>query len=139
MLIRVDATSTVGLADQIAAAVRAALADGTLGAGEQLPPARQIAAGLDVNMHTVLRAYQALRDEGLIELRRGRGATVRAGIDAETVALRERIDDIAAEVVHLGWDAARAAAEMDAAVRRLTGRALPENDGTSHPERGDQI
>lgn len=139
MLIRVDTSSPVGLADQIAAAVRAALADGSLAPGSPLPSARQIAAGLDVNMHTVLRAYQALRDEGLIDLRRGRGATVRAGTDADAIALRGRIEEIAAEAVRLGWNAERAAAELDAAVRRLTERRHHERDVATSPDQGDHL
>ncbi|RKN38365.1 GntR family transcriptional regulator [Streptomyces hoynatensis] len=78
MLLRVQPDSRVPLGEQIAACVRGALADGTTLPGERLPPAREVAASLGVNVHTVLRGYQRLRDEGLIELRRGRGAVVRA-------------------------------------------------------------
>ncbi|MCR2828431.1 GntR family transcriptional regulator [Microbacterium sp. zg.Y909] len=76
MLIRMDPRADAPLFAQIAASVRAEIAAGRLRAGERLPSAKQIAPSLGVNLHTVLHAYQELRDEGLIELRRGRGAVV---------------------------------------------------------------
>ncbi|MFC7585002.1 GntR family transcriptional regulator [Nonomuraea antimicrobica] len=76
MLFRVDPTGSTPLSDQIAGSVRRGIADGLLGPGDRLPAGRELAASLGVNMHTVLRAYADLREEGLIELRPGRGATV---------------------------------------------------------------
>ena len=81
--------------------MRAELARGTLRAGDRLPPAREVAAALEVNVHTVLRAYQDLRDEGLVDLRRGRGAVVtdNAGLSPELLA---DIQDLVAEARRLG-------------------------------------
>jgi GntR family transcriptional regulator len=76
MLLRLEVGDDRPLFRQIAAAVRAALIRGDISAGDRLPAARDLAASLDVNMHTVLRAYGILRDEGIVELRRGRGAVV---------------------------------------------------------------
>ena len=76
MLLRIDSSSTTPLFDQLAASIRAAAISGTIAAGQKLPAARELAESLDINVHTVLRAYQVLRDEGLVDLRRGRGAVV---------------------------------------------------------------
>ncbi|ANJ26191.1 GntR family transcriptional regulator [Agromyces aureus] len=78
MIIRIDPASSTPLFEQLARAVRGEILAGRVGAGDRLPAARDLAVSLDVNPHTVLHAYQTLRDEGLIELRRGRGAVVRA-------------------------------------------------------------
>jgi len=64
------------LHDQVAAEIRRSLADGEASPGERLAPAKDFAAVLGVNVNTVLRAFRILRDEGLLEFRRGRGVTV---------------------------------------------------------------
>ena len=78
MIFRIDPTRDEPLYAQLVAQVHVALAKGDLQPGARLPAARELAETLDLNMHTVLHAYQQLRDEGVLELRRGRGATIAA-------------------------------------------------------------
>ncbi|HWB22853.1 MAG TPA: GntR family transcriptional regulator [Gaiellaceae bacterium] len=74
--VKVDRDEPTQLHDQVAGEIRRAIADGEAKPGERLPPARDLAAVLGVNTNTVLRALRTLRDEGLLEFRRGRGITV---------------------------------------------------------------
>jgi GntR family transcriptional regulator len=74
--VKVDRHDPTDLYQQVAAEIRRAIADGEAKPGERLPPAKDLAAVLDVNTNTVLRALRILRDEGLLEFRRGRGITV---------------------------------------------------------------
>lgn len=76
MLIRLDTGSAIPLYAQLIAALRKAIISGEIPDGERLPSAEDLASALDLNRNTVLRAYRELRDAGLVELRRGRGATV---------------------------------------------------------------
>lgn len=96
MRISIDPTLPVPLFEQLASALRSAIIDGRVIGGERLPAARELAGTLGVNVHTVLRGYQLLRDEGLIELHRGRGAVVATRIGGHA-ALAGAIHDLVEE------------------------------------------
>src|SRR4249920_3159934 len=74
--VKVDKQDPTDLYEQVAAEIRRAIADGEAKPGERLPPAKDLAATLGVNTNTVLRSLRLLRDEGLLEFRRGRGISV---------------------------------------------------------------
>lgn len=88
--VKVNPEEPLALHDQVAAELRRAIAQGQALPGERLPPARDIADVLGVNTNTVLRAIRALRDEGLLEFRRGRGITVAGTPDQGAVIVRCR-------------------------------------------------
>jgi GntR family transcriptional regulator len=89
-----DRSNPALLHDQVAAAIRRAIADGEAAPGQRIPYARDLAAVLGVNRNTVLRALRQLRDEGLLEMRRGRAITVtgNAQMGTLTTKTRELID-----------------------------------------------
>jgi GntR family transcriptional regulator len=89
----VDPFEPIALHEQVAAEIRRAIADGECGPGERLPPAKDLAAVLGVNANTALRALRILRDEGLLEFRRGRGITV-TGSGAERSAVVSRAREL---------------------------------------------
>jgi GntR family transcriptional regulator len=84
----IDRQDPLLLHEQVAAEIRRSLADGEARPGERLPPARDLAAVLGVNVNTVLRALRQLRDEGLVELRRGHGIRVAGTPDRATLIAR---------------------------------------------------
>ena len=91
---KIDRADPTLVFEQVAAEIRRAILDGEAAPGERLPPARDLAAELGVNTNTVLRALRALRDEGLLEFRRGRGVTV-AGTPERTAVLDQARELIA--------------------------------------------
>ena len=88
--VKVDRSERTELHEQVAAEIRRAIADGEAKPGERLPPAKDLAAVLGVNTNTVLRALRRLRDEGLLEFRRGRGISVAGTPERGAVVVRAR-------------------------------------------------
>jgi len=86
--------------------------EGVLGDGDALPSVRNVAAEYRLNPLTVLKGYQELVDEGLVEKKRGRGMFVNEGARTELLkAERGRFLDkewpkIIATIDRLGLDAA---------------------------------
>jgi GntR family transcriptional regulator len=87
--VKVSRSGSVPLHDQVAPEIRRAIAEGEALPGDRLPLAKDLATVLGVNKNTVLRALRVLRDEGLLDFRRGRGITV-AG-SPERGAVMERV------------------------------------------------
>jgi len=88
--VKVDKGDPTDLYEQVAGEIRRAIADGEARPGERLPPAKDLAAELGVNTNTVLRALRVLRDEGLLEFRRGRGISVAGTPERGAVIARAR-------------------------------------------------
>ena len=88
--VNIDRSAPAPLHDQVAARIRRAIADGEAAPGERLPLAKDLAAVLGVNKNTVLRALHMLREEGLLEFRRGRGITVAGTPQRGAVVARTR-------------------------------------------------
>jgi GntR family transcriptional regulator len=88
--VKLDHDNPLDLHEQVAGEIRRAIADGEAKPGERLPPAKDLAAVLGVNTNTVLRALRQLRDEDLLEFRRGRGITVAGTPELGAVVQRAR-------------------------------------------------
>jgi GntR family transcriptional regulator len=88
--VKVDKSDPTDLYEQVAGEIRRAIADGEAKSGERLPPAKDLAAVLGVNTNTVLRSLRMLRDEGLLEFRRGRGISVAGTPERGVVVQRAR-------------------------------------------------
>jgi DNA-binding GntR family transcriptional regulator len=88
--VKVNKDDPTDLYAQVAAEIRRAIADGEAKPGERLPPAKDLAAVLGVNTNTVLRSLRLLREEGLLEFRRGRGISVAGSPERGAVVQRAR-------------------------------------------------
>jgi GntR family transcriptional regulator len=87
---RLDEADSTPLWQQAAAEIRRSIAEGEIKPGERMPLARDLATVLGVNRNTVLRALHELRDEGLLEMRQGRGITVAGTPERGAVLARAR-------------------------------------------------
>ena len=76
MYITIDETDRRPIYQQVVDEIKAIIAAGELPEGSSLPPVRQVAADLGVNLNTIAFAYRRLQKEGLIKLKHGSGAVV---------------------------------------------------------------
>ena len=107
MYIRVETSSGVPVTRQIADQIRAHVAAGTLAAGDRLPSVRQLARDVPVNVNTVLRVYERLTTEGLLDRRHGDGTYVadrlpKGRAKAQHALLAADVDRLAHRAVDLG-------------------------------------
>jgi DNA-binding transcriptional regulator YhcF (GntR family) len=76
MFITIDETDRRPIYQQVVDEIKALIAAGELPEGSSLPPVRQVAADLGVNLNTIAFAYRQLQKAGLIKVRHGAGAVV---------------------------------------------------------------
>jgi GntR family transcriptional regulator len=92
----VDRSDPTLLHDQVAAEIRRAISNGEAKPGDRIPQARDLATVLGVNTNTVLRALRILREEGLLEMGRGRAITVSGTPDqGALIAKIKELSDLA--------------------------------------------
>lgn len=136
MQLLLDLDSEVPIYQQIRDRVVESVADGTLGPGASLPSTRQCAVDLAINFHTVNKAYDLLRREGIIRINRKSGAVIHPDVGRATPELRAgedwrpRLRVLLAEAVVRGVPEAEVAAYVRSALDGFAlGRAEEEKDG----------
>jgi GntR family transcriptional regulator len=103
MFLRIEKGSAVPISRQIAEQVATLCASGSLRPGERLPSVRELARELAVNQNTVLRVYERLCGEGLLEMRHGQGTFVAGrGSKRLLAAHRARLVDELRQIARQG-------------------------------------
>ncbi|MEE1745341.1 MULTISPECIES: GntR family transcriptional regulator [unclassified Streptomyces] len=117
MYLTLDLDSEVPIYQQIRDRVVEAIAEGALAPGAGLPSTRQMAVDLAINFHTVNKAYDLLRREGIIRVNRKSGAAVRPDVKQPSDELRAGVD----------WEA-----RMRTLLAELDVRGIPKEEVKGH-------
>ncbi len=100
MTIRIDLNADIPIYQQLRDQLILGIADGRLRPGEQLPSVRQFGADLGINLHTVNKVYNLLRQEGFLTAHRQRGVVVSDPRNRqETPAYRQQLESVLLPVV----------------------------------------
>ena len=100
--LRVDRALGVPVGTQLSWKIRSLIDEGRLGAGQQLPSIRDLAAEAGVNVNTVRAVYARLERDGVVSSEQGRGTFVVGGGRSDAAArreLRHQIERLEAELV----------------------------------------
>lgn len=143
MQLRIDLHSPEPLFEQIAFAVKDAVARGDLQGGDRLPSVRELAQDLSINPNTVVRAYDLLTRDGVVVRRQGAGCFVTGKTSSLNVQTRRRqlgdlVQRTVTETFHLGFspDEVRAAFEESLAALRPQQPVSPEE--SRHPKQSTE-
>jgi DNA-binding transcriptional regulator YhcF (GntR family) len=123
-VLQIDLASDLPASEQIVRGLRATLLAGQFRPGDQLPSVRQLALDLGVHHNTVAGAYRQLAEEGWLDLRRGRGATVierpaPAPTPRAEAEFRQRLDEVVVKALAEGVPGRVVVRELTALVRKL--------------------
>lgn len=123
MYITIDETDRRPIYQQIVDEIKAIIAAGELGEGSSLPPVRQVATNLGVNLNTVAFAYRRLQKEGLIRVRHGSGAVViaRAMPQGNEARLQAKLMPVLTDMVLSGLTKAEVLALVNESLSTLIG------------------
>jgi GntR family transcriptional regulator len=124
MHFRLEPNSGVPLGVQIARQLRLAVASGRLKPGERLPAARDLAADLKVNFHTVRKVYGDLEQEGVVRTERGLGTFVADRVqaldeDAVRQLVRQHVQRLLEDLAGLGLSPRDVCRLVDQELRQL--------------------
>ncbi len=112
--------------EQVASQIRQLVASGSLVPGTALPPVRQLATELGVNLNTVARAYRLLKAEGFLVIQERAGVSVSAPAEAiEPTERDKRLGELRTALARL-----RQAGMGPDELHRLTQQELEAVTGT---------
>ncbi|CAI6082995.1 GntR family transcriptional regulator [Cohnella sp. JJ-181] len=125
MWMEIDLQSEVPIYTQLVDQLIEGIASEQLKPGDPLPSVRSLAADLGINLHTVNKAYQILKQDGFLQVHRKQGVVVQPGgmpgVDAAFRAkLARGLRTLAAEAAVRGMSEAEFAAQSAAVYRQLT-------------------
>lgn len=123
MFIRLETTSGVPITRQVMDQIRVHIASGALQPEDRLPSVRILARQLAVNQNTILRVYERLTMEGLLERRQGNGTFVTSKLSKQQIReqakqLCQQIENIAARAAELGVEPEELHKSIDRALER---------------------
>jgi GntR family transcriptional regulator len=133
MLIRIEASSGIPITRQIVDQIRTQCASGLLVAGDRLPSVRELARQIAVNQNTILRAYERLTAEGILELRHGEGTFVTdfatgKQLRREKAQLQDEAERLVRRAMALGFTPKELRTLLDEAIDRHANE-LPTGGG----------
>jgi DNA-binding transcriptional regulator YhcF (GntR family) len=123
-VLQIDLASELPASEQIVRGLRATLLARQFRPGDQLPSVRQLAFDLGVHHNTVAGAYRQLAEEGWLDLRRGRGATVierpaPAPTPRAAAEFRQRLEEVVVKALAEGVPEGDVVRELSIRINKL--------------------